>query len=632
MKRVNYMFKRAGFRLVLFLGDMVVIFIALKIASWLRPYLAFGKPIPAAEAWPEWPVVALALTTWAISFLLLDVYNLQKNLRYIDEFQRLIFAQAVATLAFAGALYFSFRDVSRLQVITFALLSLAGLLLFRSTFRLFLRSFGSQRYGARRVLIVGAGDTGRQVAEMVIKNSWTGLKLTGFLDDNPQADTLGYPHFGPLEQCLTIAQVQRVNEIIFTLPRYAHAKLANLVAQLEPLKVNVRVMPNFMDLVFLRSEVENLSDRRMRYTRSPPNPGRSMMIRVALALCLLALLSLHASGAAAETSRLVHVHGADGAYFRTERGPASPALAGAPLDLRDELLWQHNIAGFMYTSCAIADARVFAGLNNGTSCPAEYHLEDWDGLPDWTFTGGENYVTAGAGYLALVEALPAIAGVRLHVWQAGDPPTPLWEKDIPNCSAPLNCLRIAEAGNLLALAVNTAASSKTFALDPLTGDLLSSYTAPAGEFARALRVTDDGSRIALRNGAVMHALDAATGAVLWTASAGASSDALAFSPDGQYIAAGWTFLFVWEWNGSSYQFKWSHNSGATGWYLGTCALSGSGELIAGWYKTTYNQNKVTWYHTATGNTRCGPTCRRCPTASTRTCRWPAPSASAARPA
>jgi hypothetical protein len=327
-----------------------------------------------------------------------------------------------------------------------------------------------------------------------------------------------------------------------------------------------------------------------------------MMNRVALALCLFALLTLHAGGAAAETSRLIHVHDADGAHFQTERGPDSPALAAAPLALRDELIWQHNIAGFMYTSCATVDGRVFAGLNNGASCPAEYHLEDWDGLPDWTFSGGENYVTAGAGYLALVEALPAIAGVRLHVWMEGDPPTPLWEKDIPNCSAPLNCLRIAEAGNLLALAVNTAASSKTFALDPLTGDLLSSYTAPAGEFARALRVTDDGSRIALRNGAVMHALDAATGALLWTASAGASSDALAISPDGQYIAAGWISLLVWEWNGSSYQPKWSHNSGSAGWYLGTCALSGSGQLIAGWYTTSYNRNKVTWYDTPSGNT------------------------------
>lgn len=324
------------------------------------------------------------------------------------------------------------------------------------------------------------------------------------------------------------------------------------------------------------------------------------MSRTALALALLVLFTLNAG--AAETSRRVHVHNAEGAFVLEERGPAGPALGAASLDSRDALLWSHNIPGFMYTSCAIMDGSVFAGLNNGTNCPAEYYLAGSSGTPDWTFTGGENAVTAGGGYLALVEAVPAIAGVRLHVWQAGDPPAPLWEKEIPNCSAPLNCLRIAESGNLLALAVNSATSSKTFALDPLTGDLLSSYVAPAGEFARGLRVTDDGSRIALRNGAVMHALDAATGAVIWTASAGASSDALAMSPDGQYIAAGWTFLLVWEWNGSGYSFKWSHNSGATGWYLGTCALSAEGQLIAGWYTTSYNRNKVTWYLTANGNT------------------------------
>jgi exopolysaccharide biosynthesis polyprenyl glycosylphosphotransferase len=263
------MFRRAGFRLVLFLGDMAVIFVALKAASWLRPYLAFGKPIPAVEVWPEWPVFALALVTWAISFLLLDVYNLQKNLRFIDEAQRLVFAHAVATLAFAGALYFSFREISRLQVITFALLGLAGLLGFRAAFRLLLHFFGEKRYGARRVLIVGAGATGHQVAQMVLQNSWTGLKLVGFLDDNPQADTLGQPHFGPLKQCLAVVQSQRINEVIFTLPRYAHVKLANLVAQLEPYQVNVRVMLNFMDLVFLRSEVEDLGGMPLVTLREP---------------------------------------------------------------------------------------------------------------------------------------------------------------------------------------------------------------------------------------------------------------------------------------------------------------------------------------------------------------------------
>ncbi len=263
------MFKRAGLSLILLLGDVAMIQLALLLASWLRPQLDFGKPIPVGEAWLGWPILILALLIWVIGFLLLDVYNLQKNLRVIDELQRLLAAHAATTLAFAGVLYFSFRETSRLQVLSFALLGLLFLLIYRLVFRLLLHFFGDKRYGARRVLIVGAGSVGRQVAETVVKHSWTGLKLVGFMDDKPQADTLGYPHFGPLDHTLAVVQQQGINEIILTLPRYAHAKLANLVTQLTPLQVNVRVMPNFMDLVFLRSEVENLGGMPLVTLREP---------------------------------------------------------------------------------------------------------------------------------------------------------------------------------------------------------------------------------------------------------------------------------------------------------------------------------------------------------------------------
>jgi exopolysaccharide biosynthesis polyprenyl glycosylphosphotransferase len=263
------MFKRAGLSLTFLLGDLAVIALTLLLSSWLRPQLEFGKPLTPANALLPWPVYLIALLAWGAGFLLLDVYNLQKNLRAIDEVQRLIAAHAASTLAFAGVLYFSFRDISRLQVLSFALISFLLLLTYRAGFRLFLRFFGDRRYGARRVLIVGAGSTGRQVGQMVVNHSWTGLKLIGFMDDNPQADTLDYPHLGPLKQCLAVVQDQRINEIIFTLPRYAHDKLANLVAALDVHKVNVRVMPNFMDLVFLRSDVEDLGGMPLVTLREP---------------------------------------------------------------------------------------------------------------------------------------------------------------------------------------------------------------------------------------------------------------------------------------------------------------------------------------------------------------------------
>ena len=284
------MFKRAGIRTALFLGDMGVLALALLLASWLRPFIWFGRPLSAENAQLGWPVYLIGLVIWAGSFLLLNVYNLQKNLRLADELQHLTTAHAAATLAFAGALYFSFRDVSRLQVLTFAMLAFVCLIIWRSIIRLILRAFGDRRYGARRVLIVGAGSVGREVARMVLEHRWTGLRLIGFLDDNPQADTAGQPHLGPLSQILAVIETQLVNEVIFTLPRRAHHQLANLVAQLQAYKINVRVVPDFFDLVFLRSVVEDFGGMPLVTLREPALDPLQRLIKRLFDLLLGALL------------------------------------------------------------------------------------------------------------------------------------------------------------------------------------------------------------------------------------------------------------------------------------------------------------------------------------------------------
>jgi len=263
------MFRRVSIRLALLSGDSIIVLLALYLASWLRPQLWFGRPIPLAFVQLEWYVYGLAAGVWLTSFLLLDVYNLKRNLRIIDELQRVVAAHVASSLAFAGVLYFSFRDVSRLQVISFGLISLLLLLAYRLVFRSLLRFFGHRRYGSRRILIVGAGSLGQDIAKMVIEHSWTGLSLVGFVDDDAERGTMDYPHFGTLKQTIRIVREERINEVIFALPRDAHLKLADLVFALQSLKVNVRVVPDFFDLVFVRSAVEEFGGMPLVTLREP---------------------------------------------------------------------------------------------------------------------------------------------------------------------------------------------------------------------------------------------------------------------------------------------------------------------------------------------------------------------------
>lgn len=297
------MFRRVSIRLALLGGDLLLLAFALYFASWLRPQLTFGKELPLSSVWLDWPVYGMALSIWLVGFSLFDVYNLQRNLQPLDELQRVISSHAVMMLAFAGALYFSFRDISRLQVITFGLVALLLLLSHRLVVRLGLNLFSTKRYGSRRVLIVGAGDIGQRVATMVVANGWTGLSLVGFVDDNPQADTLNYPHLGKLSRLSQIVTGYHITEVIFALPREAQNKLANQVAVLEPLGVNMRVVPDYFDLVFLRSTIEDFGDMPMVTLREPAlDPFQRLIkrtfdivvsgIALVLALPLMGLIAL----------------------------------------------------------------------------------------------------------------------------------------------------------------------------------------------------------------------------------------------------------------------------------------------------------------------------------------------------
>ncbi len=285
------MFRRVSIRLALMAGDLSLIALALWVASLLRPQLGFGKPLPPDNVWLTWQIYFLALMVWGIGFLLIDVYNLQKNLRTIDELQRLVAAHAATVLAFAGTLYFSFRETSRLQVLTFAIIGFIFLIAYRLALRLLLRLFGHKRYGARRVLIVGAGVTGQEVAKMIVDHRWTGLQLVGFVDDNPQVDTGDYLYLGSLQQTERIVQERNVTEVIFTLPRYAHDKLANLVTHLEKLQVNMRVVPDFFDLIFLRSVVEDFGGMPLVTLREPALDPLQRLIKRAFDI-FLSLLAL----------------------------------------------------------------------------------------------------------------------------------------------------------------------------------------------------------------------------------------------------------------------------------------------------------------------------------------------------
>jgi exopolysaccharide biosynthesis polyprenyl glycosylphosphotransferase len=92
---------------------------------------------------------------------------------------------------------------------------------------------------------------------MLQEYAWTGLQLIGYLDDDPGATTDGWPLLGSVDEAVQVVGAHGVSEIIVALPLRAYSKLADLMTSVHGMGVNVRVVPDVYDLVFLRSRVED---------------------------------------------------------------------------------------------------------------------------------------------------------------------------------------------------------------------------------------------------------------------------------------------------------------------------------------------------------------------------------------
>ena len=251
----------ARYVIALYVSDIVLVVIALFGARWLRLALPWGKALDAAGAATPWPMFVLAILVWTIALVSFRAYDPPRLAHLVDEVQTVVAAISVATLVFSGVLYLSYRGLSRLLFVYFfclnVLLCLAGRALLR-------RLKGLWDSGRRRsVLIVGAGGVGRHVAVALGDCAWLGLELIGYVDDDPTKAGRafeGYPVLGATGDTAEIVTRHGVQELILALPMAAHPRLADLVASLEGLSVNIKVVPDYSDLTFYRTTLERYGD------------------------------------------------------------------------------------------------------------------------------------------------------------------------------------------------------------------------------------------------------------------------------------------------------------------------------------------------------------------------------------
>jgi len=153
--------------------------------------------------------------------------------------------------------------------------------------------------GLKRILIAGAGDLGRMVADRVLQHREFGFQVVGFVDDRAGGDHIGYrglPLLGTLAEVGDIAQRERIDHLYVALPLEEHAKLLDLVEITGRQCIDVKVVPDLLQFITLRARLEDLDGLPIININDVPlqgfNSWLKRMIDIALSAAALLVLAI----------------------------------------------------------------------------------------------------------------------------------------------------------------------------------------------------------------------------------------------------------------------------------------------------------------------------------------------------
>ena len=290
-------------------ADAVLGMTAFGLAYALR----FHTVIPVSKGIPpfEWYVTLLP---WVgalvpIAFHVQGLYRLRRGRSRVDDFFAVFVGSTLAVvLGIIGTLYYStyylsdelkkegVYEVSQLVWLIFLVLNVMLTYTSREAVREVLARRWKAGIGLKRVLIAGAGDLGRVVADKLLEHRELGFRVIGFLDDRT-GDHIGYrglPLLGTLSDAEELIRQEKIDHLYVTLPLEEHVKMLGLVEATNREGIDVHVVPDLLQFIALRARLENLDGVPIISLNDVPLRGFNSVLKrsIDVAISGLALMGL----------------------------------------------------------------------------------------------------------------------------------------------------------------------------------------------------------------------------------------------------------------------------------------------------------------------------------------------------
>jgi len=260
-RRTNFHTPR-GFYPIL---DAALVFVSFALAYYARYELQLIRPVFDPNRAPFEPYLPYTAVFALLVFLHYQGSGLYKSNRgrsWLEEVYTLGNGITNATVVVLG-LYFLFQPLvfSRLMLLYAAVIALALLALVRAARRIVQAYLRTKGIGVQRVLVIGAGDVGRSVLRTMIARQELGYQPVGYVDDEPERASVDLGRVKGLGGLKNLGKTIRnhfVDLVVITLPWSQHDLILDLVQVCRRAGVEVRVVPDVLQLNLRQVQVENL--------------------------------------------------------------------------------------------------------------------------------------------------------------------------------------------------------------------------------------------------------------------------------------------------------------------------------------------------------------------------------------
>jgi len=235
-----------------------------------------------------------------IIFPLFGLYHSWRGQSLFHQIRLVIMAWGtviVCVIIFLFLLKYS-EEFSRIWLAYWFSTGVVLILLIRLLAYLFLRLMRSKGFNYRSVVIIGAGDLGKEVLQRVSLSAWTGFKVVALFDDNTKLT--GGNIFGVLVRTdivniIDYVSSHHIDEVWFALPLNAEERMHDLVNQLSSTSVNVRLIPDIFGLSILNHGFTEIAGMPVVDLCTSPMTGFNRVVKSiedkVLAFIILVLIS-----------------------------------------------------------------------------------------------------------------------------------------------------------------------------------------------------------------------------------------------------------------------------------------------------------------------------------------------------